>query len=91
MSDDFKIAEANSFQKAICRPEFRKIYQKVADYVYPQLKRNPYFGQNIKKLKGSLCATYRYRIGDYRLFYTIDSGKVLVIMISISHRQDAYR
>jgi len=39
------------------------------------------FGPNIKRLKGKLSSIYRFRIGNYRLFYTIDSEKKLVFML----------
>lgn len=60
-------------------------------YVYPQLRNNPYFGPNIKKLKGEFENVYRYRIGDIRLFYVIDQQKVIVIMTDIENRKDSYK
>jgi mRNA-degrading endonuclease RelE of RelBE toxin-antitoxin system len=33
----------------------------------------------IKRLRGSHAATYRLRVGDYRLFYDIGEGEVVVI------------
>ena len=66
-------------------------YKKITDYIYPQLKLNPFFGNNIKKLKGEFEAIYRYRIGDYRLFYQIENDKVLIIIWNIDDRKDAYR
>lgn len=67
-----------------------KIRNKLAHYVYPQLKETPHFGLNIKKLKGWEPATWRYRIGDWRFFYEIDETKKIVFMTAIHHRKDAY-
>ena len=86
---DFKIAETKEFQKNIKKLD-SKIYTKIKNIVYPQLKKNPFFGTNIKKLKGEYEGVYRYRIGNYRLFYIIDNDKVIVIVTTISHRQNAY-
>jgi len=86
---DFQIAETKEFKKNIKKLD-SKIYIKIKNIVYPQLKSNPFFGTNIKKLKGELEGVYRYRIGNYRLFYIIEGEKVLVIVTSISHRQSAY-
>ena len=72
MSANFIIAETESFQKLIQKPHFRPLYSKIVDYIYPQLRQNPFFGLNIKKLKGDLNNFYRYRIGNHRLFYSID-------------------
>ena len=67
------------------------IVHKLETYVYPQLRHQPYFGKNIKKLFNYEPETWRYRIGNYRFFYEIDSKKKTVFMISIDSRGDAYR
>lgn len=89
--NNFKIAETDSFSKKITRAEYKKLYIKINSYVYPILKRNPYFGPNIKRLKGELSDYYRYRIGDYRLFYKIEEKKIIIFIIDIRHRKDAYK
>jgi mRNA interferase RelE/StbE len=87
---DFQIAETNTFAK-VKKKINPKLYQKINDVVYPQLRSNPYFGANIKKLKGEFEWFYRYRIGNYRLFYLIDDKKVIVFVIDLKHRKDAYK
>jgi mRNA interferase RelE/StbE len=59
--------------------------------VYPRLSANPYFGPNIKQLKGDLKSIFRYRIGDYRLFYTIDPKKGYVYILALENRKDSYK
>ena len=86
---DFKIAQTKEFEKNIKKLD-SKIYTKIKNIVYPQLKKNPFYGANIKKLKGEYEGVYRYRIGNYRLFYIIDNDKVVVVVTTISHRQNAY-
>jgi len=86
---NFKIAQTKEFEKNIKKLDL-KLYIKIKNIVYPQLRKNPFFGTNIKRLKGELDGFYRYRIGNYRLFYIIENEKVLVIVTSISHRQGAY-
>jgi mRNA interferase RelE/StbE len=87
---EFQIAETKGFEKRkeSIAPE---LYEKIRDVVYPQLRKNPYFGPNIKKLKGKLAPYYRFRIGDYRLFYLIEADKVLVAVVDLKHRQGAYK
>jgi mRNA interferase RelE/StbE len=70
---------------------FRRFYPKIKLSIYPALCQSPYFGNNIKRLKGELSAIFRYRIGDYRIFYTIDPEKKIVFILSIHHRKDAYK
>jgi mRNA interferase RelE/StbE len=86
----FSIAETKTFSERINRPEFRRYYPKIKDYVYPILRRNPFFGPNIKRLKGEYLDFYRYRIGDYRLFYQISSKTVMVYVVDIEHRSQTY-
>lgn len=90
MSGKFKIAETEAFQNSINKPKFRHTYKKIDHFVYPQLRNNPFFGPNIKKLKGELSGLYRYRLGDYRLFYKIDDKRIIVFILNISVRKDAY-
>ena len=59
--------------------------------VYPILKNNPYYGANIKKLKGDYNEIYRFRISDYRIFYKIDENESMIFIINIENRKDAYK
>lgn len=86
---EFLISEGKIFEKIKVSID-KKLYIKITNIVYPQLKHNPYFGTNIKKLKGEFEGYYRYRLGDYRLFYLIDDGKIIVIVVDFKHRQNAY-
>jgi mRNA interferase RelE/StbE len=42
-----------------------------------------------KKLKGE--DAYRIRVGDYRIIYEIDDGKIIVTVVSVGHRKDIYK
>jgi mRNA interferase RelE/StbE len=57
---------------------------------YPQLRAQPFFGRNIKKLKGYRPETWRYRIGGFRFFYEIDDSHKIVFMIAADTRQKSY-
>jgi mRNA interferase RelE/StbE len=86
----FEIAETETFQRVISKKDISKIYNKVKTYVYPQLRINPFFGKNIKKLKGEFKDVYRYRIGEYRLFYQVDEKQILIFIMDIMKRKEAY-
>lgn len=86
---EFSIAETKSFEKVKGDID-KKLYKKITNIVYPQLRQNPYFVTNIKKLKGEFEGYYRYRLGDYRLFYLIEEEKVVVVVVDFKHRQNAY-
>jgi mRNA interferase RelE/StbE len=66
------------------------IEKKIKEYMAPQLKIEPHYGTNIKKLKGYDPETWRYRIGYYRIFYLINEIDKDVHLISIDQRKDAY-
>ena len=90
---EFRIFETAQFQKDL-QQDFRgqqpRIQRKLATYVYPQLRVNPYVGKNIKKLRDAVPNTWRYRVGDYRFFYAIDEQRRLSFLLAADHRGRAY-
>lgn len=34
---------------------------------------------------------YRIRVGDYRIIYSIQDNRLLVLVVKIGHRRDVYR
>lgn len=90
MLNKFKIAETETYQKKINSLKYRSLYLKIKNYVYPVLRDNPYFGPHIKKLKRKYCQVYRFRIGKYRLFYTIQEETVIVFIVDIQAGKDVY-
>jgi mRNA interferase RelE/StbE len=57
---------------------------------FQTLELNPHRHPNVKPLVGSLRGFFRYRAGNYRLLYQIDSERKLVYVIRIAHRSEAY-
>ena len=66
------------------------IKRKLRTYAYPQLKKQPFFGKNIKKLTNYKPQTLRYRIGNYRFFYETDEQRKIVFMTTADVRESAY-
>jgi mRNA interferase RelE/StbE len=89
--NNYKIAETETFSKKINSRKYNHLYNKIVDDIYPILKKNPFFGAHIKKLKGKYKEIYRFKIGDYRLFYKIDEQESIIFIINIENRQDAYK
>ena len=46
--------------------------------------------KNIKKLTGKFAGTLRYRVGEWRVIYSIDFKVMKVEVHLIAHRKDAY-
>jgi mRNA interferase RelE/StbE len=64
----------------------KRITQKIGLYT----RHNPLL--NATSLKGNLSGLYRYRIGDYRAIFKYEEDKLIIVnIISIKHRKDAYR
>ncbi len=89
----YRIFLTQEFDRCLDRITSRdrtSIEKKFKEYMVPQLKLEPHYGANIKKLKGYAPETWRYRVGKYRIFYLIDEVKKDVQVISIDQRKDAY-
>ena len=50
----------------------------------------PRGGNNVKALKGPLAGSYRYRLGDLRVVYTINDRQAAVLVVTIAKRSDVY-
>lgn len=75
------------------RRRFARLPETVAvavlEFVYGPLVANP---QRVgKELRGELAGVYSARRGEYRVLYLIDDGRLLITLVSVDHRRDAYR
>ena len=53
-----------------------------------RLAENPFLGN---ALKGELRGLRRIRVGDHRVLYEVQDDALIVLVIRIAHRRDAYR
>lgn len=89
----YRLFETNEFLKSLEKLEKQSrefVRNKLNTYVYPQIKNEPHFGINIKKLKDYTPETWRYRIGDYRIFYSINEDDKIVLLLVTELRKDSY-
>ena len=54
-----------------------------------RLAAAPRSAANVKALKGN--ARYRLRVGDWRVIYTLLDDVLVVLVVRIAHRREAYR
>jgi mRNA interferase RelE/StbE len=90
---DYRIFETRTFRKDIAglgSSVSRRIEDKLHQHVYAQLRSEPHFGPNIKRLKNWRPPTWRYRIRQWRFFYEIDDIEKVVFMTAAHHRRSAY-
>jgi len=91
---DFCVFETDEFLKKLKKmsePDIDFLRRKLDSFVYPQIRKEPFWGNNIKKLKGYSPEAWRYRIGRFRLFCIIDQKEQIVYILTIDDRKKAYR
>ena len=44
-----------------------------------------------KRLKGLLTDRWSYRVGDWRILYKFDRGRLLILVLTVGHRREVYR
>jgi mRNA interferase RelE/StbE len=89
----YRLRITPEFDRAMTRlpeNEQKRLWGKIESHIARQLKNEPHFGTNIKKLKDFHPETWRFRIGNYRLFYIIDEAEHIVSLTTLSLRKDAY-
>ena len=91
---NFRVFETNEFSKKLKKlspHDASFLRKKLNTFVYPQIKTEPFWGNNIKKLQGYSPDTWRYRIGKFRLFYIIEKEENIIYILAIDDRRDAYK
>lgn len=74
---------AEKFIVKLPKPEKERVLKAI--YQLPE-------GNDIRELKGRKNkGLYRLRVGDYRIIYTIDNGKLIVCIIDAGNRGDIYK
>ena len=91
---NYRVFETDEFAKTLKKltnTNISFIQKKLNSYVYPQIRNEPCFGKNIKKLRDYIPDTWRYCLGKFRLFYTVDHEERIIYILTIDFRKDAYR
>lgn len=91
---DYRVFETDSYAEeveSLRKAGAKKIGTKLEQFVYPQLRLEPHFGPNIKRLTNWEPDTWRYRVSHWRFFYEIDEQEKIVYMTAVHHRGEAYR
>lgn len=82
--------KSNIFYKKSVYKDLKKIdrqnREKIMHQAEQELSKNPTCG---KRLKGEFEGLFSYRVGDYRVIYTLIPAGVLILRIS--HRKESYR
>ena len=75
-----------------------KFYQKVdattvrrLNLAFAILAEGPFSHYSIKRLSGELKGSYRLRVGDIRIIYSVDESQKIVYIEVIGFRGDVYK
>jgi len=82
----------------ILTKEARKDYQKLSksmvkhiNQCLDHLRQNPLHYPQAVSLIGNLAGYYRWRVGDWRVFYEVNEDKNVVTVLQIAHRSKVYK
>ena len=84
------------FYSIIIAPQAKKqieglppnIKSRIGDVLINVLPKDPFIGKAlIAQLKGLVS----YRVGDYRIIYSVVKNELVVQIIKVMHRREAYR
>jgi mRNA interferase RelE/StbE len=78
--------KAAKFYRKADTPTVRRL-----NAAFDQLVEDPFHHYNIKPLSGELEGSYRLRIGDIRIIYSVDDSIKIVFIEVIGFRGDAYK
>ena len=83
--------------KVLLHPDAKAVYvsadkalAKKISRCLQQLAQTPLLHPNIKALKGDYAGDYRYRIGNYRVIYSVNEEIARVFVLTIVKRGEAY-
>ena len=89
---DYRVLETASFLEDLAAAFDRaRLTAKLHGYVYPLLRVSPRHHPQSRLIQGASPITWRWRIGDWRIFYQIDEASKTVFIIALDLRRDAYR
>ncbi|WP_419779840.1 type II toxin-antitoxin system RelE family toxin [Maridesulfovibrio sp.] len=84
----YEISFTKSAQKQFCK--LPSSVQSQLQPVIEGLKTNPR-PHGYTKLSGQLSGFFRVRSGSYRIIYSIDDGKLVVMLLKIGNRKEIYK
>jgi len=89
MSPRYEVKFSKSAKRALKQDLPEKVAAAAFEFITGALSENPH--RVGKQLKEPLFPLYSARRGDYRVIYRIVEDVVLIEIVSIAHRRDAYR
>lgn len=83
----FKIEYARGVAKDL-KSLPKEIQKKAFEAIEKVLAEDPFAG---KPLAGEFKGLWKFRIGDYRVVYTVEKARLVILVLRIRHRKEVYR
>ena len=78
-----------AFKKSVAK-DLKKIDRLEADRILKEITSNlVQQADDLPELKGQFAGLKKYRVGNYRIIFTIINNSILILRIQ--HRKDVYR
>ena len=72
--------------------EIKKLPKNARERIITTIEKilsiNPYAGE---LLKGDFKGYRKFRVGNYRVIYTLEKDRLVVLVIRVAHRKNVYR
>ena len=72
--------------------EIKKLPKNARDRIITAVEKNlsidPYAGE---LLKGDFKGYRKFKVGSYRIIYTLEKDRLVILIIRVAHRKDVYR
>lgn len=56
-----------------------------------RLSDDPRSSSNVKKVLNQPVNVYRFRVGDYRVLYTLEDRRLIILVVRVGHRGTVYK
>jgi mRNA interferase RelE/StbE len=89
VSGPYEVRFTPGAKRALSHELPEKVATAAYEFIMGALAQNPH--RVGKQLREPLYPLYAARRGEYRVIYRIDDSLIVVDVISVAHRRDAYR
>ena len=69
----------------------KPIEQRILKFLHERVAKLDDPRQIGASLKGTLSGLWKYRIGDYRLICSLESNRLVVLVLRVGHRREVYK
>ena len=69
----------------------KSIARRISKFLFERVGNLDDLRQVGERLRGTLSEFWRYRVGDYRIICSLESERLVVLVLRIGHRREVYQ